>query len=799
MSSWHSAPGTWYFFLGKEFTYNILEQNQINNYINMTSRKILFLNILLISGMLVSAQNKPVTAEQKMKVYIDALMKKMTLDEKIGQLNLPGSGDIVTGQSASSGIGLKIKQGKVGGLFNIKSVAKIRDVQKVAVEESRLKIPLLFGMDVIHGYQTVFPIPIGLASSWDMPAIEKSARIAAVEASADGICWTFSPMVDIARDPRWGRIAEGAGEDPYLGSQVAKAFVTGYQGDDLSKNNTIMACVKHFALYGAAEAGRDYNTTDMSRYRMYNEYLPPYKAAVDAGAGSAMSSFNEIDGIPATGNKWLMTDLLRKQWGFNGFVVTDYTAINEMIDHGMGDLQTVSALALKAGIDMDMVGEGFLTTLKKSLNEGKITQSQIDLACRRVLEAKYKLGLFDDPYLYCDLNRAKTEIFTPEHLKAAREIAAQTFVLLKNENQVLPLQPKGKIALVGPLADNKENMPGTWSVAADFTQSVSLLQGMKDAVGNQAEITYARGTNIVNDTALDARISVFGKPTYADKRSAQELITEAVKVASQADVVVAALGEAAEMSGESSSRSDISLPDNQKELLKALLATGKPLVLVLFTGRPLTLTWENGNVPSILNVWFGGTEAGNAIADVLLGKVNPSGKLPATFPQNVGQIPIFYNHKNTGRPLPEGQWFQKFRSNYLDVSNEPLYPFGYGLSYTHFTYGNLTLSSQKMKGNQPLTASISLTNSGKFDGAEIVQLYIRDLVGSVTRPVKELKGFRKVFLKAGETKTVNFTITPADLKFYNYDLKYDWEPGDFVVMVGGNSRDVKSAQLNWLK
>lgn len=742
---------------------------------------------------------KAVPADNEMTVFIDKLMSQMTLDEKLGQLNLPGSGDIVTGQTSSSDIGKKIKEGKVGGLFNIKTVEKIREVQKVAVEESRLKIPLIFGMDVIHGYQTVFPIPLGLASSFDMALIEQSARVAAVEASADGICWTFSPMVDIARDPRWGRVAEGSGEDAYLGSRIAEAFVKGYQDDDLAKNNTIMSCVKHFALYGAAEAGRDYNTTDMSRIRMYNEYLPPYHAAVKAGVGSVMTSFNEIDGIPASGNRWLMTELLRDQWGFDGFVVTDYTAINEMIDHGMGDLQTVSAMSLRAGTDMDMVGEGFLTTLKKSLDEKKITEAQIDLACRRILEAKYKLGLFEDPYRYCDFERAKTEVFTPEHNRIARDIAAQTFVLLKNDNQVLPISKKGKIALVGPLADNKENMPGTWSVAADFSQSISVLQGFTDAVGDQAEILYARGSNIVDDPELDARVGIFGKPTYADNRSPEALIQEAVMVASKSDVVVAVMGEAAEMSGESSSRSDISLPGNQRKLLDALIKTGKPVVLVLFTGRPLALPWEQENMPAILNVWFGGTQAGNAIADVVFGDVNPSGKLPSTFPQNVGQVPLFYNHKNTGRPLPDGQWFQKFRSNYLDVSNDPLYPFGFGLSYTQFTYGDLELDNSQLSGNHTLRASISLTNSGSFDGAEVVQLYIRDMVGSVTRPVKELKGFQKVFLKAGESKTVSFTISPEDLKFYNYDLQFDWEPGDFAIMIGGNSRDVKTAHVNWVK
>ena len=743
------------------------------------------------------AQTKP---DQKMNQFITNLMTKMTLDEKIGQLNLPaGAGDIITGQATSSDIGKKIKDGKVGGLFNIKGVSKIRNVQKIAVEESRLKIPLLFGMDVIHGYQTIFPIPLGLSSSWDMTLIEQSARIAAQEASADGICWTFSPMVDIARDPRWGRMSEGSGEDPYLGSQIAKAMVKGYQGDDLKKENTILACVKHFALYGAGEAGRDYNTVDMSRIRMYNEYLEPYKAAVEAGAGSVMTSFNELDGIPATANRWLVTDLLRKQWGFKGMVVTDYTAIAEMTQHGLGDLEAVSALALHAGIDMDMVSDGFLNTLKQSLTNGKITKLEIDQACRRILEAKYKLGLFDDPYRYCNDKRANSEIFTPQNRAVARTIAAQSLVLLKNESQVLPLKKRGTIALIGPIANNRENMTGTWSVAAEFAKSVSLLDGLQKAVGNDAKIVTARGTNFVADSALDKRIGIFGKPTYRDSRSQAQMVAEAVEVAKKADVIVAALGESAEMTGESASRSDINLPENQRELLKALLATGKPVVMVLFTGRPLSLTWENANVPAILNVWFAGSEAGDAIADVLLGKVNPSGKLTATFPQNVGQIPIFYNHKNTGRPLPDGAWFQKFRSNYLDVSNDPLYPFGYGLSYTKFDYGDLKLNTSTAKGNQTVTASITLTNSGKVDGAEVIQLYIRDLVGSVTRPVKELKGFQKLVLKVGESKTVTFSITPQDLKFYNNDLKYDWEAGDFVIMVGGNSKDVKSAKLNWVK
>ena len=761
-------------------------------------RAVLILIVIsaLLAGKEVTGQT---TNNAKMKSFIDALMKKMTLEEKIGQLNLPGSGDIVTGQAQSSDIAKKIKEGKVGGLFNIKSVAKIRDVQKVAVEQSRLKIPMIFGMDVIHGYETVFPIPLGLSCTWDMNLIERSARIAAIEASADGINWTFSPMVDIARDARWGRIAEGSGEDAYLGSQIAKAMVKGYQGNDLSKNNTIMACVKHYALYGAAEAGRDYNTTDMSHQRMYNEYFPPYKAAVEAGAGSVMASFNEVDGIPATANKWLMTDVLRKQWGFKGFVVTDYTGINEMIDHGIGDLQTASARALMAGIDMDMVGEGILLTTQKSLKEGKVTLAQINAACRRILEAKYMLGLFDDPYKYCDENRAKTEVFTAAHRKEARSTAAQSFVLLKNQNNVLPLKKAGTIALIGPLADNKENMPGTWSVAANFDKATSVLTGLKEVVGDKVKILHARGSNLDEDSLFEERAGMFGKSLRRDSRPANVILQEAVDIANQSDVIVAALGESSEMSGESSSRSDIQIPKLQQDLLKALLKTGKPVVLVLFTGRPLALKWENENVPAILNVWFGGSEAGYAIADVLFGDVNPSGKLSTTFPQNVGQVPLFYNHKNTGRPLEEGKWFSKFRSNYLDVSNDPVYPFGYGLSYTTFSYSDIKLSSTSVKGNQALTASVTVTNSGKYDGKEVVQLYIRDVVGSVTRPVKELKGFQKIDLKAGESKTVTFDITPSDLKFYNYDLKYDWEAGEFQIMIGGNSRDVKVGKVNWTK
>ena len=745
---------------------------------------------LVIVAAGVQAQKAP----RDMDRFIDQLMKKMTLEEKIGQLNLPVTGEITTGQAKSSDVAKRIRNGEVGGLFNLKGVKRIREVQRQAVEESRLGIPLLFGMDVIHGYETIFPIPLGLSCTWDMKAIEESARIAAVEASADGISWTFSPMVDVSRDPRWGRVSEGNGEDPFLGAAIARAMIRGYQGKDMSRNDEIMACVKHFALYGASEAGRDYNTVDMSRQRMFNEYMLPYQAAVEAGVGSVMASFNEVDGVPATGSKWLMTDVLRKQWGFDGFVVTDYTGINEMIDHGMGDQQTVAALALNAGVDMDMVSDAFSGTLKKSVEEGKVSAAAIDAACRRILEAKYKLGLFDNPYKYCDVNRPKKQIFTKEHRAIARKTASESFVLLKNEG-VLPLSKKGTIAVVGPLANTRSNMPGTWSVAAVLDNAPSLVEGLREVVGDRAKVVTAKGSNLIGDADYEKRATMFGRELHRDNRTDRELLDEALKVAAGADVIVAALGESSEMSGESSSRTNLEMPDVQRALLQELLKTGKPVVLVLFTGRPLVLTWEEEHVPAILNVWFGGSEAAYAISDVLFGDVNPSGKLTATFPQNVGQIPLFYNHKNTGRPLQEGRWFEKFRSNYLDVSNEPLYPFGYGLSYTTFAYSDIHLSSTEMSADGELTATVTVTNTGSRDGAEVVQLYIRDLVGSVTRPVKELKGFEKIFLKAGESRKVSFSITPELLKFYNYDLQFVCEPGDFDVMIGGNSRDVKKARF----
>lgn len=726
--------------------------------------------------------------------FISELMNRMTVEEKIGQLNLltPGGG-VLTGAVVNPDVEAKIKAGSVGGLFGVSGVEKIRQAQDLAVNGSRLKIPLIFGSDVIHGYKTTFPIPLALASSWDMNMIERSARIAAIESAADGLSWTFSPMVDVSRDPRWGRVAEGAGEDPYLGSQIARAMVNGYQNNNLSADNTLMACVKHFALYGAPEGGRDYNTVDMSRVKMFEYYLPPYKAAIDAGVGSVMTSFNEIDGVPATGNRWLLTELLRNRWGFDGFVVTDYTSINEMIDHGSGDLQQVSAMALRAGTDMDMVGEGFLTTLKKSLNQGLVTEAEINQACRRVLEAKYKLGLFEDPYRYINEERARRELRSAEKLQAAREFAKRSMVLLKNDNQILPLRKQGTIAVIGPLANDTSNMTGTWTVNGDKNLAVPVLEGIRKAAGG-ANILYAKGANITNDTALAKRTDMFGAKVKIDNTPSEQLLQNAIETAQRADVIVAVVGEGAEFSGEASSRTDIGIPESQKTLLAALKATGKPLVMVLFTGRPLSLEWESQNATALLNAWFLGHEAGHAVADVLFGDYNPSGKLTMTFPRNVGQVPIYYNHKNTGRPQAAGP-NQKFRSNYLDVSNTPLYPFGYGLSYTTFTYGNLSLSSTNMSPSGNISVTIPVTNSGRFAGEEVVQLYIHDKVASVTQPLKKLKAFQKISLQPGETKEVKFVISNEELRFYNSNLEWVYEPGEFSVMVGGNSQDVKKADF----
>jgi len=755
------------------------------------------LGILLF---MLAAFIKVQSQDEKMNLFINDLINKMTVDEKLGQLNLTTAGGFVTGSAVNEQTQKKIKSGQIGGMLNGFSLASMRASQDIAVKETPNHIPILFGMDVIHGYRIIFPIPLAMSCMWDLALSEKSARIAAQEATANGIAWTYSPMVDIARDPRWGRIAEGAGEDPWLGSQIAAALVKGYQGKDLSLSNTMMACVKHFALYGAAEAGRDYNTVDMSRLVMYNDYLPPYKAAVEAGAGSAMTSFNLVDGIPATGNHWLLTELLRNQWGFKGFVVTDYTATNEMINHGMGDIQDVSALALKAGTDMDMVGEGFLTTLKKSLEEGKVTQKDIDLACRRVLEAKYKLGLFEDPYRYMDDGRSKTEIMTPENLKTAREIAERSIVLLKNSKQLLPLKKSGTIAVIGPLANSKGDMLGTWAMGGDPANISTIVEGLKNIGGKTVNVLYAQGSEFTDNPQLAKSSNPLGMGGQQTSKkpvlTSDQLLKEALLTANNADVIVAVLGEPSAWSGEASSLSDIGIQKVQQNLLRALLKTGKPVVLVLVNGRPLTLGWENENVNAILETWAGGTEAGNAVANVLYGNYNPSGKLTTTFPLNVGQIPLYYNHKNTGRPYDPKN---KFTSKYLDCPNEPVYPFGYGLSYTTFTYSDIRLNKTQLKGDEKLMASITLTNTGKVAGEEVVQLYIQDPVASVSRPVKELKNFRKVLLQPGEKKEISIEVSTNDLMFYNSDLKYDWESGDFILYIGTNSQDVKTARINWEK
>jgi beta-glucosidase len=756
-------------------------------------KRIVLLTMFIVSVFKAQGQ------DQKMNSFISDLMKKMTVEEKIGQLNLTTAGGFVTGSAVNDKMHEKLQKGQIGGMLNGFSVASMKASQDVAVKESPSHIPILFGMDVIHGYKTIFPIPLAMSCMWDLELTEKSARIAAQEATANGIAWTYSPMVDIARDPRWGRISEGAGEDPWLGSQIAKALVKGYQGSDLSLNNTMMACVKHFALYGAAEAGRDYNTVDMSRVTMYNDYLPPYKAAFDAGAGSAMTSFNVVDAVPATGNHWLLTELLRDQWGFKGFVVTDYTATNEMINHGLGDLQTVSALALKAGTDMDMVGEGFLTTLKKSLDEGRITVADIDLACRRVLEAKYKLGLFDDPYRYFNEERSKTEVMTPANLKAARDIASRSMVLLKNEKQVLPLKKSGTIAVIGPLGNSKGDMLGTWAMGGDQKSISTIVDGLKTIGGSSVNVIYAKGSEFSDNPKLSKTSNPLGMSSQeatGKSPTSDQLLKEALATASKADVVVAALGEPSAWSGEASSMANIGLQKVQQDLLKALVATGKPVVLVLINGRPMTLGWEHENVSAILEAWAGGTEAGNAVATVLFGDYNPSGKLTTTFPVSVGQIPLYYNHKSTGRPMDEKN---KFTSKYLDISNEPLFPFGFGLSYTAFSYGDIKLNKTELKGNERLTVNFTLANTGKYSGEEVVQLYIQDPVASISRPVKELKNFIKVKLQPNEMEDISFVVTTDDLKFYNSDLKYDWESGEFIIYVGTNSRDVKSAKVNWVK
>lgn len=745
--------------------------------------------LTLLAGCLVMA----VSAQSDMNKFVDQLLQIMTLEEKLGQLNLaPASDEIVTGGNVDTEVGARIASGQLGGVFNLKGVDKIKALQDIAVKKSRLGIPLIVGMDVIHGYETIFPIPLALSCSWDLAAIENMARVSAREATADGINWVYSPMVDISLDARWGRVAESGGEDPFLGSQIAQAYVRGYQGDQYDTDK-VMACVKHYGLYGAVEGGRDYNTVDMSHLRMYNQYFPPYKAAAAAGAGSFMSSFNLVDGQHATANRWLLTDVLRNQWNFNGFVVTDYGSIGEMTNHGFGNLKQNSVKALKAGTDMDMCSNGFIGTLAESLKDGSVTMADIDLACRRVLEAKYKLGLFDNPYRYLDAKRRARDIYTDEHRAMSRQLATETFVLLKNEHQTLPLKKQGKIALIGPLANDRANIAGTWCVAYTPERYQTIKEGMEQALAGKAQLLYAQGCNLTRDAALQ-EAAEFGK--HIPRVDEAKAKAEALAVAKEADVIVCAMGESAEFSGESSSRATLEMPDVQRELLEALVALGKPVVLLNFSGRATVLTWEQAHVDAIMNVWFAGSEAGRAIADVLFGDVAPSGHLTVTMPRALGQVPIYYNHLNTGRPVAEGaDRYQKFASNYLEERNDPLYPFGYGLTYTTFNYGKLNLSSDHMAKGGSVEAVLTVGNTGNFEADEVVQLYIRDLVADVSRPVKELKGFQRIHLKAGEQREVKFTITPDMLQYYDINGNIVQGDGEFDIMVGSNSRDVISTRL----
>ena len=727
----------------------------------------------------------------EMDRFVDHLMAQMTLEEKLGQLNLPVTGDIVTGAARESNVAEDIRMGRVGGLFNLKGAQAIREVQRIAVEESRLGIPLLFGMDVIHGYETVFPIPLGLSCSWNMESVERSAQIAAAEATADGICWTFSPMVDICHDGRWGRISEGSGEDPYLGSRIAEAMVRGYQGADLADPATMMACVKHFALYGAVEAGREYNNVYPDDFHMFNEYLQPYKAAVEAGAGSVMAAFNTVHGVPATGNKWLLNDLLRDQWGFQGFVVSDYCGLEQLCDHGVCTTKEEAAIqCLEAGLDMDMVSAG-LVALADAVRAGRCSQKAVDAACRRMLEAKYQLGLFDDPYRYCDTTRRAQVMRCDEFRAEARRIAGESMVLLKNDNCVLPLRKQGTIALIGPLANTRPNMSGTWAVAAVPEHYKTIREGLQDALeGTGAKLLYAKGSNVLYDPQAEAIATMFGRE-MRDSRSAEEMRAEALRIARQADVIVAAMGEASEMSGECSSRVNIEMPDAQHDLLVELAKLGKPIVLVHFAGRPTVLNWETEHLPAILEAWFGGSETADAVADILFGDVNPSGRLTVQLPRHVGQYPFSYRQMRTSRLNPGGE-FAKFLTCYSDVSNWPLYPFGYGLSYTTFEYSSVTLSDTilPMTKDQSVTASVTVTNTGEVKGTEVVQLYISDRVAKGVRPYKELRGFERITLEPGESREVTFTIN-ADLLGYYEPTSLQWtlEPGEVEIMIGRNARE----------
>ena len=738
--------------------------------------KKIFLSLVLAGlGITISAQK---SIDQK----VTELMAKMTLEEKIGQLNQYNDDITATGPvTKDADKAGQVRAGKLGSILNAIGTKNTKNWQDQAMQ-SRLKIPLLFGQDVIHGFRTTFPIPLGETATWDMNLIEKSARIAATEASAYGIHWTFAPMVDIGRDPRWGRVMEGAGEDTYLGTLVGKARVKGFQGNGLGNKDAVMACAKHFAAYGAAVGGRDYNSVDMSLRQLHETYLPPFKAVSDMGVATFMNSFNDINGIPATGNKYIQRDLLKGAWNFQGFVVSDWGSIGEMIPHGFAkDNKDAALKAIIAGSDMDMESRSYTNHLAELVKEGKVDIQLVDDAVRRILTKKYELGLFDDPYRFINEKREKEQANNPEHRKFAREIGAKSIVLLKNENQLLPLSPTTKkVAIIGPFAKATVENHGFWSIAFpdDSQRIVTQFDGIKAQLDKNSELLYAKGCN-ANDN---------------DK----SLFAEAVETAKKADVVIMTLGEGHAMSGEAKSRSNIHFSGVQEDLLKEIAKTGKPIILMINAGRPLVFDWASENIPTIVYTWWLGTEAGNSIADVLFGKINPGGKLPMTFPRNEGQIPIYYNHYNTGRPA-KNNTDRNYVSAYIDLDNDPAYPFGFGLSYTTFQYSDVNVSATQLKGNQTLTASVTLTNSGNYDGEEVVQLYIRDLVGKVVRPVKELKGFQKIFLKKGESKTVSFNITPEDLKFYDDELNFDWESGEFDIMIGTNSAQVQTKRVNWEK
>ncbi|MBO6769162.1 MAG: beta-glucosidase BglX [Erythrobacter sp.] len=721
--------------------------------------------------------------DAEMDRFLDELIAKMTLQEKVGQLTLLTSDWESTGPTMREGYKQDIAAGRVGAIFNAYTAEYTRDLQAMAVEGTRLGIPLLFGYDVIHGHRTIFPISLGEAASWDLDAIEESARISAIEASAEGIHWTFSPMVDVSRDARWGRGSEGAGEDVFLGSLIAKARVRGYQGDDLGAIDTVLATAKHFAAYGAAQAGRDYHTVDISERTLRDTYLPPFKAAVDEGVATFMTAFNEYDGVPASGSRFLLTDVLRDEWGFDGFVVTDYTSINEMVPHGYArNLAQAGEQALHAGVDMDMQGAVFMENMVNSVEQGRVSQAGIDRAVRRVLEMKYRLGLFEDPYRYADAERQQATLYKPEFLDAARDVARKSMVLLKNEGGTLPLAADAnRIAVIGPLGDSKPDMIGSWAAAGDRqTRPVTVLEGLRARAGDGVRVDYAKGASY----------------EFADEGKTDGF-AEALALAEESDVIVAAMGEKWDMTGEAASRTSLDLPGNQQALLERLVATGKPVVLVMMSGRPNSITWADEHVDAILHAWYPGTQGGHAVADVLFGDYNPSGKLPVTFPRNVGQVPIHYDMKNTGRPIELGAPGAKYVSRYLNTPNDPLYRFGYGLSYTSFGYSPATLSAASMGPGGSITARATVTNTGDRAGEEVVQLYVRDLVGSVTRPVQELKGFEKVMLQPGEARTVSFTLRPEDLAFTRADMTHGWEPGEFQLWIAPSSGAAASTPVTF--